>query len=82
MKHANALERKVPGRPLSDKPVSRLRERNFISKIPPAVKKSKTTEKMCCTLKAVYWCDVGLSVKFFHDYTPSRISKVIQYYSY
>jgi hypothetical protein len=41
MKHANAVERKVPGRHSSDKPVPCLREINFISKIPLAVKKSR-----------------------------------------
>jgi hypothetical protein len=41
MKHANAVERKVPGRHLSDKPAPRLRERDFISKIAPTVKKSR-----------------------------------------
>jgi hypothetical protein len=46
VKHANAVERKVPGRPSSDKPVPRLREINFISKIPPAAKKSRP-QKRC-----------------------------------
>jgi hypothetical protein len=41
VRHADAVERKVPGRPSSDKPAPRLREINFISKIPPAVKKSR-----------------------------------------
>jgi hypothetical protein len=41
VKHANAVERKAPGRHMSDKPVPCLRERNFISKIAPTVKKSK-----------------------------------------
>jgi hypothetical protein len=39
LKHANAVERKVSGQHLSDKPVPCLRERNFISKIAPTVKK-------------------------------------------
>jgi hypothetical protein len=46
VKHANAVEREVPVRSLSDKPVPHLRERNFISKIPPAVKKSRP-QKRC-----------------------------------
>jgi hypothetical protein len=41
VKHANAVDHKVPSRHLSDKPVSCLRERNFISKIAPTVKKSR-----------------------------------------
>jgi hypothetical protein len=45
MKHANAVERKVPGRHSSDKPVPRLREINVISKIPPAVKKSRPQKR-------------------------------------
>jgi hypothetical protein len=46
VKHADAVERKVQGRPSSDKPVLRLREIHFISKIPPAVKKSRP-QKRC-----------------------------------
>jgi hypothetical protein len=46
MKHADAVECKVLGRPSSDKSVPRLRERNVISKIPPAVKKSRP-QKRC-----------------------------------
>jgi hypothetical protein len=45
VKHANAVECKVPGRPSSEKPVPRLREINFISKIPPAVKKSRPQKR-------------------------------------
>jgi hypothetical protein len=69
VKHANAVERKVLGRHLSDKTVPRLRERNFISKIPPT-EEIKNSEMVCCMLKTVYWCDpcdVRLSVEFFHD---------------
>jgi hypothetical protein len=39
VKYANAVERKVPGRHSSDETVLRLREINFISKIPPAANK-------------------------------------------
>jgi hypothetical protein len=46
VKHTNAVERKVPGRHSSHKPVPPLREINFISKIPPAVKKSRP-QKRC-----------------------------------
>jgi hypothetical protein len=46
LKHANAVEHKVLGRHLSDKPVPRLRERNFIYKNAPTVKKSRI-QKWC-----------------------------------
>jgi hypothetical protein len=46
VKHANAVERKVPGRHLSNKPVPCLKERNFISKIALTVKKSRI-QKQC-----------------------------------
>jgi hypothetical protein len=46
VKYADAVGCNVPGRHLSDKTVPRLRERNFISKIPPTVKKSKP-QKRC-----------------------------------
>jgi hypothetical protein len=49
MKHANAVECKVPGRPSSGKPVPRVREIHFISKIPPAVKKSRPQKR--CVLR-------------------------------
>jgi hypothetical protein len=46
MKHAHAVERKVPGRHLSDKPVPCIRERNYISKIAQTVKKPRI-QKRC-----------------------------------
>jgi hypothetical protein len=44
--HADAVEQKVPGRHSSDKKAPHLRERNFISKIPPTAKKSRP-QKWC-----------------------------------
>jgi hypothetical protein len=41
VKHANAVECKVPNRHSSAKTVPRLRERNSISKIPPTANKSR-----------------------------------------
>jgi hypothetical protein len=46
VKFANAVECKVGGLHLPDKTVPHLRERNFISTIPPAAKKSRP-QKWC-----------------------------------
>jgi hypothetical protein len=46
LKHANAVERKVPARYSSDKTVPRLIERISISKIPLTAKKSRP-QKRC-----------------------------------
>jgi hypothetical protein len=46
VKHANVVERKVPGLHSSDKTVPCLRERNSISKIPPTAKQSRP-QKRC-----------------------------------
>jgi hypothetical protein len=69
MKHANAAERKVPGRHLSENSFPPMKKK-FYNRDSTNCEEIKTTETVCCMLKTVYWCDtcdMGLSVELFND---------------
>jgi hypothetical protein len=69
VKHANAVERKVLGRHLSENSVLS-KKKIFYKQDSTNCAGIKTTEMVCCMLKTVYWCeacDMGLSVEFFYD---------------
>jgi hypothetical protein len=71
MKHANAVERKVPGRHSSENSVPSKKKKCY-KQDSTNCEEIKTTETVCCMLKlkTVYWCDacdMGLSIEFFYD---------------
>jgi hypothetical protein len=73
MKHANAVERKVPGRHLSENSAPS-KKKTFYKQDSTNCEEIKTTETVCYILKTVYWfdaCDMGLSVEFFTTNIPS-----------
>jgi hypothetical protein len=69
VKHANAVERKVPVRHSSENSVPS-KKNKFYKQDSTNCEEIKTTETVCCMLKTVYWCDtrdMGLSMEFFYD---------------
>ena len=47
-----AVKQSVPGRQASDNTFPRLTERHFLRKVAPKTEKIKTSEEVCCVLKA------------------------------